>query len=130
MIARVGESEKSTAGVSLQISVAPQDERHAREILPHQLRQWGRQVDEVVFTLDLGPPAGRGPVAPKSQRAEIEDLLKEACDQHRQARVAHVDYASAATDKVSQMFFGGGPVPRKDCYGKVVYPYFFGLLVA
>ncbi|MGZ6617123.1 MAG: hypothetical protein ACXVFQ_22210 [Solirubrobacteraceae bacterium] len=124
------ESEQSMADVSLQISVAPQDLPHAREILPHQLRQWGAQVGEVVFTLDLGPDDRDGEVGVTHQRREIEELLAELCGRHRHARIAHVDYDSAAVDAVSRTFFAGKPVPRKDCYGKVVYPYFFGLLAA
>ena len=39
--------------VTLQVNVAPVDLPHATEILPHQLRQWGGQVQEILFTFDL-----------------------------------------------------------------------------
>ena len=118
------------AGVTLQISVAPQDLPHAREILPHQLRQWGAQVDEVLFTLDLGPGGDREALGSQEQRVETERLLEDLCSQNAHARSAQVDYAIPAIHEVSRCFFGGNPVPHKDCYGKVVYPYFFGLLGA
>lgn len=117
-------------GVSLQISVAPQDAAHARVILPHQLRQWGGQVDEVLFTLDLGPDGGRGRSGTERKRAEIEDLLGRLCDAHAPAHTVEVDYTGRAVQRVSRRFFAGKSVPRTDCYGKAVYPYFFGLLAA
>lgn len=116
--------------MSLQISVAPADLPHAREILPHQLRQWGAQVDEVVFTLDLGRGGGRARRGREEQRVAIVELLEDLCTGHPNARIAQVDYAGAAVDEVGQRFFAGRVVPYKDCYGKAVYPYFFGLLCA
>jgi hypothetical protein len=105
-------------GVTLQISVAPADLPHAREILPHQLRQWAGQVDEVLFVLDLGQGDER--------HGEIEVLLAE----YSAARTALVDYSPAAMREVRERFFGGRRVPIRDCYGKVVYAYFYGLLAA
>ncbi len=124
-------------GVSLQISVAPGDARHAREILRHQLRQWARQVDEVVFTLDLGSDQTRvggrsgrrnatGPPAQASAR-ELETTLADLCEEYPHARAHRVDYSAEAIEEVSQRFFSGQPITSQDCYGKVVYSYFYGL---
>ncbi len=63
-------------------------------------------------------------------RRELEDLLGRLCDLHPLARVVHVHYGAATAAEVSQRFFGGRPVPDKDCYGKAVYPYFFRLWAA
>src|SRR4029079_10267618 len=79
----------SPSPVSLQISVAPTDLPHARWTLPHQLRQWGSQVDEVLFVLD-----GRQP--------ELEDLLERLCSEHAHARVEHVDYGDEAAGAGAQ----------------------------
>jgi hypothetical protein len=118
------------AGVTLQISVAPSDAPHARHILPHQLRRWAGQVDEVLFTLDLGRKPARRAELWWQRRREIEDLLDGLCDRYPVARVEPVDYTAATTNEVSQRLSHGTPVPDQDCYGKVVYPYFFGLFAA
>ncbi|HXD56810.1 MAG TPA: hypothetical protein VN606_02780 [Thermoleophilaceae bacterium] len=107
----------SPSPVSLQISVAPADLPHARWTLPHQLRQWGSQVDEVLFVLD-----GRQP--------ELEDLLERLCSQHAHARVEHVDYGDEAAGAVAEELLGGTRAPAKDCFGKAVYSYLFGLHAA
>ena len=109
-------------GVTLQISVAPGDLPHAREILPHQLRQWAGQVDEVLFVLDLGQNGDRP--------GEVEELLAELCRGQSHASTTVVDYSPAAVLDVRDRFFQGRHVPIRDCYGKVVYAYFYGLLAA
>lgn len=90
-------------GVTLQISVAPGDLPHAREILPHQLRQWAGQVDEVLFVLDLGQSGER--------HREIEELLAELCRGQSHASTTVVDYSPAAVLDVRDRFFQGRPVP-------------------
>ncbi len=125
-------------GVSLQISVAPGDARHAREILRHQLRQWAGQVDEVLFTLDLGPDhtraggrsARRNATGPATEASELERALAGLCEEHPHARANRVDYSAEAIEEVSQRFFSGQPIATRDCYGKVVYSYFYGLYSA
>ena len=107
----------SPSPVSLQISVAPPDLPHARWTLPHQLRQWGGQVDEVVFVLD-------------GREAELEELLALLCDEHAHARVQHVDYGADAASVVAERFLGGRRAPVRDCFGKAVYSYLFGLHAA
>jgi len=49
---------RADTGITLQINLAPPDVAHARHILPHQVRVWREQVDEVLFTLDEVPPSG------------------------------------------------------------------------
>jgi len=46
-------------GVTLQISLAPTDFPHARYVLPHQLRQWAGQVDDVLLVVDVYRSRGR-----------------------------------------------------------------------
>jgi hypothetical protein len=105
------------AGVTLQINVAPRDAAHAEWTIPHQLRAWGGQVDEVLFSLD-----GRGD--------EIVGLLDRLCAQHPAARVSEVDYSPAASEPVAKAFFGGPPMPTRDTKGAPIYPYFHGLFQA
>jgi hypothetical protein len=115
-------------GVTLQVNVAPPDFPHAREVLPHQLRQWGRQVDEVLFTLEVRRSPGRHRHGWDDHRHNMERLLSELCEAHPNARVEPVDYSPRARAAVSRRFFGGAAVPIKDQYGTPFYGYFFGLL--
>ena len=48
-------SSPGTEPITLQVSLAPPDLRLARETLPHQLRCWAGQVDEVLFTVGSKP---------------------------------------------------------------------------
>jgi hypothetical protein len=115
-------------GVTLQVNVAPGDIRHARHTLPHQLRQWGPQVDEVVFTLDP-PRGGRGRFAARAAEAlpEMETLLADLCATHPRARVEVVDYSRAARERLAASLFGGTHVPEKDSRGGPFYSYAAGL---
>ena len=45
--------------VSLKINLAPGDYRHAKHILPHQLKILAGQVDEIILTVDTKPSKGR-----------------------------------------------------------------------
>jgi hypothetical protein len=121
-------SSPGTEPITLQVSLAPPDLRLARETLPHQLRCWARQVDEVLFTVDLGQRR-RGP-AWSRVRTELGQFLDEICAREAKATALEVDYSAATAAEVSERFFGGRAVPLRDFYGKVVYPYFFGLHAA
>ena len=82
--------------VTLQVNVAPTDFPHARHTLPHQLRQWGGQVQEVLFTFDLHRTAkgGRFGEGFEERLEPMRRLLEELCAAHPQARVEEVDYSS------------------------------------
>src|ERR1035441_11068106 len=79
--------------VTLQINVAPTDLPHAKSVLPHQLRQWGGQVQEILFTLDLHRTkhGGRFGEAWEERKGPMEELLGELCRQHPHAHVMTVD---------------------------------------
>ena len=46
------------AGITLQVNLAPSDLPHAIHTIPHQLRRWRAQVDEVLLTVDLRRSTG------------------------------------------------------------------------
>lgn len=114
------------APVTLEITVAPVDLPHAVHILPHQMRQWAGQVDEVQFTLDLHQSRGRYGAGAEERRPQLEMLLDDLCDRWPNAHVREVDYSAAMTAEVGERFFGGLPVPAKHHYGGPIYSYFFG----
>jgi hypothetical protein len=112
---------------TLQINLAPGDLRTARHTLPHQLRQWAGQVDEVLLTLD--PPRGNS----TTSRAAADllpgmlALIAECCAQHPHARLIEVDYGRASTKLISDTYFGGAPAPSHDHRGAPFFAYLFGL---
>jgi hypothetical protein len=117
-----------TPRVTLQINVAPLDLPHAVHILPHQLRQWAGQTQEVLFTLDLqGPRRGRLREAWDAQARPMETLLEELCLMHPGARACTVDYAAETNRQVAEDLLDISFLPAKDTKGGSFYPYFYGL---
>jgi len=118
--------------VTLQINVAPTDLPHAIHTLPHQLRQWGNQVDEIVFTFDLHRTARGGRFAEgwEERRAPMQQLLEDLCREYPAARIAEVDYAPESVKEVAGAFVSGSFLPAKDTKGAPFYPYLHGLYAA
>jgi len=116
----------SSAEVTLQVNLAPSDWRHARVILPHQIRAWQGQVSEVLLTVDLHRSAGRFAANWEEGRDRILALAHSIGG----VRVESVDYGDEARQRVSAEFFGGRPVPTKDFRGGPYYSYFYGLSAA
>jgi hypothetical protein len=118
--------------VTLQINVAPTDLPHAVSILPHQLRQWGRQVQEIIFSFDLHRTARGGRFAEgwEERRGPMRQLLDELCREHPHARVVEVDYRPETVLALAREFTDGLALPAKDTKGAPLYPYFHGLHVA
>jgi hypothetical protein len=113
--------------VTLQINLAPTDLPHAQYILPHQLRQWADQVDEILLILDLHRSRGRYAEAWKERLPGMRRLIDECCAKYENARVLDVDYSDVVVTRLSERYFGGQPIPVKDWNGAPFYAYFFGL---
>jgi hypothetical protein len=120
------------SSVTLQISVAPTDLPHATHILPHQLRQWAGQVQEIVFSFDLHRTAhgGRFGEGWEERYAPMRRLLDDLCREYPHARVVEVDYAPETVREVALSLTGCPFIPPKDTKGAPFYPYFYGLYVA
>jgi hypothetical protein len=115
-------------GVTLQINVAPPDAPHAVHILPHQLRAWADQVDEVVFTLDtVRPTAGRFADSWDERAPAMQALLAGLVDTYPHARIGAVDPSPTAIQAVAERFFGLDRIPMKDSRGGPLYSYLYGL---
>jgi len=112
--------------VTLQISLAPSDHRLAVHLLPHQVRTWAGQVDEILLTVDLHRSSGRFGDEWEAGRDRILALANSIPN----ARVLAVDDSAAAEAEVSREFFGGRRIPRKDHRGGPYYSYFFALRAA
>jgi hypothetical protein len=115
-------------GVTLQISLAPPDLPHATHVLPHQLRTWATQVDELLFTLDpIRPAGGRFAANWDALVPGIEQLLSRLTAEYSAARVGIVERSPRAMAAVAQRFFGLDRIPLKDSRGGPLYSYFYGL---
>jgi hypothetical protein len=120
-------SPAAEAAVTLQVNVAPSDLLHADATLRHQLRQWGTQVAQVIYTLDLRKSAGPRGEHFEAHKPRIERLLADIAGSDTGRRVIEVDYHKDAVRRIGDMFFGGKPPPAKDCFGAPFYGYFYGL---
>jgi hypothetical protein len=116
-------------GVTLQINLAPADLGHADETLAHQLKQWGGQVDEVVFSVESHRSEGRYG-EDWEQRERLQELLAGICGRHPEARVSTVDYSDETRDAIAREFFGGKRAPLKSHTGAPFHAYFHGLMSA
>lgn len=118
--------------VTLQINVAPTDFPHAVHTLPHQLRSWGAQVHEILFTFDLHRTAHGGRFAEgwEERRVPMQRLLEDLCDKYSTARIVEVDYAPQAMQDIADLYTGGRDIPAKDTKGAPYYPYLHGLYAA
>ena len=117
-------------GITLQINLAPTDLPHAKHILPHQLRQWAGQVDEVLLVVDMHRSRGRFAEGWEERLPGLRMLIEYCCARYSHARAQEVDYSANIAADVGDLFFGGQPVPAKDCKGGPFYSYFFGLYAA
>lgn len=115
---------------TLQINLAPSDWRLAFEILPHQLRQWKNQFQEILLVLDGHRSRGRFAENWDSGREKIVSLLEQIVHSTPHARWIWVDYSNKTQYLISQEFFNKGICPRKDWRGGPFYAYFFGLFQA
>jgi hypothetical protein len=116
--------------VTLQVSLAPTDLPTARHVVPHQLRQWATEVDEILFTVDVHRSRS-SPVEPwRRQLPGLRRLVEECCAVYPHARAVDVDYRSGTIAQIEATFFGGRPIPTKDYRGAAFYAYFYGLFAA
>jgi len=113
--------------VTLQITLAPTDLPHAKHIVPHQLRQWAGQVDDILFIVDLHRSRGRYSEGWKERLPGLRLLIEECCAKYAHAHAQDVDYSPEVAAILSSLFFGGQPLPAKDWNGGPFYSYFFGL---
>ncbi len=112
---------------TLQINLAPTDLPHLIHTLPHQLRQLGGQVEEILLTLDLHKSQGRYGTAWKERLPGFLEFLHQQSETHGKIRTHEVDYSASAVRAISEQFFGGEFIPPKDRNGAPFYAYFSGI---
>ncbi|HEX3617954.1 MAG TPA: hypothetical protein VHU61_15540 [Solirubrobacteraceae bacterium] len=116
--------------MTLQINVAPPDLRHVREILPHELRQLGDQVDEVLLVMDVNRNRLGDPAVWRDGAVGLREFAESLRGRYPHLRLIDVDSSPETAAKVAQEFSGGKRMPQKDWRGAPIYPYFFGVWAA
>jgi hypothetical protein len=116
--------------VSLQINLAPGDYRHAKYILPHQLKKLSGQVDEIILTIDTKPGKGRFAEGWDEYKGLLNAFLWDDIQKDYNVKIVPVDYSAQVKSKVAQYFFSADDMPLKDFRGGPFYAYFFGLYSA
>ena len=111
---------------TLQINLAPTDLPHLIHVLPHQIRQFGGQVDEILLTLDLHQSRGRFGTAWKERLPDFLSFVQEQAAAHPKIRIHEVDYSRDVVATVSEQYFGRELIPPKDWNGGPFYSYFSG----
>ena len=111
---------------TLQINLAPTDFPHMVHILPHQIRQFGEQTDEILLTLDLHRSHGRFGAAWRERLPGFLNFVQELSAANTKIRIHEVDYSPGTVKVISEQFFGGEIVPPKDRVGGPFYSYFSG----
>jgi hypothetical protein len=116
--------------VTLQINVAPMDLRHVRETLPHQLRQLGSQVAEILLVMDASRNPRVDPDAWQRGSTGLRELAERCREDHENLRLIEVDTSGATKRQVAEAFANGQDIPEKNWRGAPIYAYFFGLWAA
>ena len=113
--------------ITLQISLAPSDFKHVLHLLPHQLKVFGNQVDEILLTYDTHKSKGRFALSWEENNTKMWTFLQEYAKQHPKIRLLKIDYSAAKNQEIAQKFFKRKSIPAKDWRGGPFYTYFYGI---
>ena len=113
--------------VTLQISLAPSDYAHVIHLLPHQLKVFGSQVDEILLTYDTHKSKGRFALNWEENNAKMWEFLENYSRQNSKVSLIKIDYSSQKRKEIAKKFFNRTSIPAKDWRGGPFYTYFFGL---
>ncbi|HEY0054488.1 MAG TPA: hypothetical protein VGB63_03950 [Pedobacter sp.] len=116
--------------VTLQISLSPNDYRHAKHLLHNQLDVLSNHVNEVLLTVDTRKSAGRFGLNWDENQTSLTILLKSIQDKYPSVVIKNVEYHNDVEAAISNFFFGKTTIPTKDFRGGPFYSYFYGLYYA
>jgi hypothetical protein len=111
-------------GVTLKISLSPRDHRYIKFLLPHQLRVWYNQVNEVLIMFDLH---GHNSAHYKDIITDITLFIDTLSTQYPAIRLLFVDYSIQSRKAISDAYFGSKRVPLKTHRYGPYYAYFYGI---
>ncbi|MFD2873466.1 hypothetical protein ACFS5N_13355 [Mucilaginibacter ximonensis] len=110
--------------VTLRVSLSPRDARFLPYLLPHQLKMWHDQVDEVLLVYDRH---GYESDAYDKDTAKVIALISQNLSHYPKIRLLEVDYSPAAKKEISAAYFNNKRVPDKTHRYGPFYSYFYGL---
>src|SRR4051794_13226553 len=113
--------------ISMQVTLTPNDLAEARVLLPHQIRIWGNQADEILVLVDL-PPWRQRDAAGERAEGELAGFLDQQRALHPHLDWKPMDYSRGAIARVEETFYGGRRVPMHDCRNRPIYGYLHLLL--
>ncbi|TAF79268.1 MAG: glycosyltransferase family 2 protein [Sphingobacteriales bacterium] len=113
--------------VTLQISLAPTDFRHAQYLLEHQTRIFEGQVDEILLTYDTHKSKGRFAINWDENNEKMWAFLQNFALSNPKIKLIKIDYSKEKNKEIALKYFGLNFIPAKDWRGGPFYTYFFGL---
>jgi hypothetical protein len=113
--------------ITLQISLAPSDYKHVIYLLPHQIKVFGNEVEEILLTYDTHKSKGRFSVNWEENNAKMWGFLEKFCSLNPKIRLIKIDYSKKKVKEVANFFFNKNKIPAKDWRGGPFYTYFFGI---
>ena len=113
--------------VTLQISLAPSDLKHIVHLLPHHLKVFENQVDEILLTYDTHKSKGRFAINWEENNAKMWSFLQEFVMEHPKIKLIKIDYSRRKIKEIAQKYFNRLTIPAKDWRGGPFYTYFFGI---
>lgn len=113
--------------VTLQISLAPSDYRHAIHLLKHQIKILGSQVSEILLTYDTHRSKGRFAINWEENNEKMWAFLEDFASSNPKIKLIKIDYTTEKVREIAQKYFNKNSIPAKDWRGGPFYTYFYGL---
>jgi hypothetical protein len=113
--------------ITLQISLAPSDYRHAIHLLAHQIKVFEEQVDEILLTYDTHKSKGHFSNNWELNIDKMWDFLVDFSKSNIKIRLIKIDYSKSKNREIAQRYFRRKNIPAKDWRGGPFYTYFFGI---
>lgn len=122
----------SYPATNLQITLTPPDIPHAALIVPHQLRIWAPQCQEIMLVWEMDPM----PLYPRIVAYRetwdrclplVEAFNQAICSDWPQTKIVVVDSSAERLHQLSKLFFYQGLSPKKDVRAGPFYSYLYGL---
>ncbi len=113
--------------ITLQISLAPSDFKQVLHLLPHQLRVFENQVDEILLTYDTHKSKGRFALNWEENNTKMWAFLQKCASDNPKIRLIKINYTKAKKKEIARKYFNRSTIPAKDWRGGPFYTYFFGL---
>ncbi|MDQ1141879.1 MAG: hypothetical protein EOO44_04125 [Flavobacterium sp.] len=113
--------------ITLQISLAASDFKHAVHLLPHQIKILGSQADEILLTYDTHKSKGHFSKNWEADFNSMWNFLENLAAGDERITLVKIDYSADTMKKIASTYFKRKTIPAKDWRGGPFYTYFYGL---